>query len=70
MKFTADPNELALAISNAPANGETALYDAIIVALDRLMSGGRDKKVLIAGSAMARRQQEHAHPGRSVESGR
>jgi VWFA-related protein len=45
--FSVDANELQRAIWRAPAGGQTALYDAIIVALKRVQSGGREKKVLI-----------------------
>jgi Ca-activated chloride channel family protein len=45
--FSADANELERAIWKAPAMGETALYDAIIAALQRLRTASRDKKVLI-----------------------
>lgn len=41
------PDELARAISNTPAAGQTALYDAVLVARERLMTGSREKKVLI-----------------------
>jgi VWFA-related protein len=45
--FTNDPNELQRAISRTPAYGQTALYDAIGVAINRLQRGRREKKVLI-----------------------
>ncbi|HLK65710.1 MAG TPA: VWA domain-containing protein [Bryobacteraceae bacterium] len=45
--FTNRSDELARAISTAPATGQTALYDAVLVAQRRLQSGNRDKKVLI-----------------------
>lgn len=45
--FTNQPELLDLAISRTPADGQTALYDAIAVALERLQAGSRDKKVLI-----------------------
>jgi VWFA-related protein len=47
MTFTDSPEELERAISRIPATGQTALYDALAVALDRLQTGSRDKKVLI-----------------------
>ena len=47
MTFTDSPDELESAISRTPAAGQTALYDALAVALDRLQAGNRDKKVLI-----------------------
>ena len=40
-------DELQRAISNTPAAGTTALYDAIVEAQKRLRTGGPDKKVLI-----------------------
>lgn len=40
------PEELAAAISNIPADGQTALYDAIITAQERLQSSRGEKKVL------------------------
>jgi VWFA-related protein len=41
------PEQLALAISSRPTLGQTALYDAVVVALQRLRTGSREKKVLI-----------------------
>jgi Ca-activated chloride channel homolog len=40
------PEELALAISRTPADGETALYDAIVKAQELLQASTREKKVL------------------------
>jgi VWFA-related protein len=40
-------DQLAEAISSRPTMGRTALYDALIVALQRLRKGTREKKVLI-----------------------
>lgn len=45
--FSNRADELEAAIGETPATGETALYDAVSVALDRLKSGDREKKVLI-----------------------
>jgi len=45
--FSNRPDELALAISNTPATGQTALYDAIFQARERLQSGRLDKKVMV-----------------------
>lgn len=45
--FSHDAEELARAVANTPAEGMTALYDAILLALGRLQSGTRDKKVLV-----------------------
>jgi VWFA-related protein len=45
--FTDNVPELEVALSRVAATGETALYDAIDVALDQLSKGNRDKKVLV-----------------------
>jgi Ca-activated chloride channel homolog len=45
--FTDQVAQLEVALSRVRANGETALYDAVAVALDHLKRGNRDKKVLI-----------------------
>jgi len=45
--FTNKVEEMESAILNAPVAGETALYDAIDVALDRLQNSHLEKKVLI-----------------------
>jgi Ca-activated chloride channel family protein len=47
MAFSDRATELEAAIQRAPATGETALYDALDVALEKLKSGDRDKKVLV-----------------------
>lgn len=47
IRFTNRPEELARAISDTPATGKTALYDAVAVARERLQSATRDKKVLL-----------------------
>ena len=47
MPFSDNVNELGWAIWKAPAEGETALYDAMIESLQRLQTGNRDKKVLV-----------------------
>ncbi len=47
MPFTDQIGQLEVALSRVRANGETALYDAVAVALDHLKKGNRDKKVLI-----------------------
>jgi Ca-activated chloride channel family protein len=47
IRFTNRPDELARAISKAPVTGQTALYDAVLMAQVRLQTGTRDKKVLI-----------------------
>jgi len=48
--FTDQVAQLELALSRIDANGETALYDAVVAALDHLKKGNRDKKVLIVVS--------------------
>jgi len=45
--FTDKLDQLQFALSDIKAIGETALYDAIAVALDHLQQGSCDKKVLI-----------------------
>lgn len=47
VRFSDRPDQLARAIFNAPAAGKTALYDAVILAQERLKAGSRDKKVLV-----------------------
>jgi Ca-activated chloride channel homolog len=47
IQFTDSSDELEPAIGRASAIGQTALYDAIAKALERLQAGSRDKKVLI-----------------------
>ena len=48
--FTDQTAQLQTALARFNANGETALYDALAVALDHLKLGNRDKKVLIVVS--------------------
>lgn len=45
--FTNQVGQLEVALSTVKADGETALYDAVAVALAHLKKGDRDKKVLI-----------------------
>lgn len=45
--FTNRPAELENAIASMPVTGQTALYDAIVLALERLESSNREKKALI-----------------------
>ena len=45
--FTDQVPQLELALAKFAADGETALYDAVAVALDHLNKGNRDKKVLV-----------------------
>ena len=47
MPFTDNVVQLGRALSRISADGETALYDAVAVALEHLKKGNRDKKVLI-----------------------
>ena len=44
------PLFLARAISNIPATGKTALYDAVVASLEQLQAGSRNKKALIVVS--------------------
>jgi VWFA-related protein len=48
--FTDQVVQLELALSRIKADGETALYDGVAVALEHLKKGNRDKKVLIVVS--------------------
>jgi Ca-activated chloride channel family protein len=45
--FTDTKAELAVALSQVAADGMTALYDAMVAALEHLKKGVRDKKVLL-----------------------
>jgi Ca-activated chloride channel homolog len=45
--FTDQVAELEVALSRIITDGETALYDAVAAALERLNKGDRDKKVLV-----------------------
>lgn len=47
IRFTNRLDELESAIRNAPASGQTALYDAVFEAQERLQTGSCDKKVII-----------------------
>jgi len=47
LRLTNRPEELVRAISNTPATGKTALYDAVVDARTYLETGTREKKVLI-----------------------
>jgi Ca-activated chloride channel homolog len=48
--FTDKPAQLQAALSKFKTSGETALYDALAVAIEHLKMGNRDKKVLIVVS--------------------
>jgi len=58
--FSNRVDELASAISQTAATGQTALYDAILLALDRMHSGSRDKKVLIVISDGGDNRSQHS----------
>lgn len=58
--FTNRPDELARAISHTAAMGQTALYDAIVQARERLQAGIRDKKVLIVISDGGDNKSKHS----------
>jgi Ca-activated chloride channel family protein len=45
--FTDQSEQLKTAMGTVMADGKTALYDAVAIALDHLKKGNRDKKVLI-----------------------
>jgi VWFA-related protein len=45
--FTRDVAQLRAALDSAPAQGMTALYDAVDLALDHIQLGTRDRKALI-----------------------
>jgi Ca-activated chloride channel family protein len=47
LHFTGDPGQLRAALLYAPAQGMTALYDAVDRALDHLRHGTRDRRALI-----------------------
>jgi Ca-activated chloride channel homolog len=47
IRFTNRVDELEAAILKTPADGMTALYDAVAKGLERLQSGNREKKVLV-----------------------
>lgn len=47
IRFTNRPDELERAILRQPATGQTALYDAVVIALKQLQSGKRDRKALV-----------------------
>jgi Ca-activated chloride channel homolog len=50
IRLTNRSDELVRAITNTPATGKTALYDAVVESRARLQAGGPDKKVLIVVS--------------------
>jgi VWFA-related protein len=60
--FSNRPDELARAISGAPATGKTALYDAVVSAQSRLQAGRREKKVLLVISDGGDNASVHTQP--------
>jgi Ca-activated chloride channel family protein len=48
--FTDQSDQLKAAMNTVTADGKTALYDAVAIALEHLKKGNRDKKVLIVVS--------------------
>ncbi|HSE49258.1 MAG TPA: VWA domain-containing protein [Terriglobales bacterium] len=48
--FTDEPARLRAALGTVKSDGKTALYDAVVAALEHLKQGNRDKKVLIVVS--------------------
>jgi Ca-activated chloride channel family protein len=50
MQFTDKVAQVELALARGVSAGETALYDAVVAALDHLKQGNREKKVLIVVS--------------------
>jgi Ca-activated chloride channel homolog len=58
--FTTSSEQLERAIWRSPADGQTALYDAIAKALARLQAGSRDKKVLVVISDGADNASAHS----------
>jgi Ca-activated chloride channel homolog len=46
-RFTNQSNELVRAIEAAPVTGKTALYDALVLAQERVRGGAHEKKVLV-----------------------
>src|SRR5580698_2554440 len=48
--FTDQVSQLQVALSRIAPDGETALYDAVAIALEHLKKGNRDRKVLIVVS--------------------
>lgn len=57
--FTDQPEVLRVALSRIKADGQTALYDALVAALEHLKAGNRDKKVLIVVSDGADNTSKH-----------
>jgi VWFA-related protein len=62
LHFTSRAEELERAISSKPAIGKTALYDAVVTALERLRTGGPERKVLIVISDGGDNASRHGLP--------
>jgi Ca-activated chloride channel family protein len=60
--FTDQVAQLEVALSRIAADGETALYDAVVAALAHLKKGTRDKKVLIVISDGGDNASKHKLP--------
>jgi Ca-activated chloride channel family protein len=60
--FTDQVAQLQVALSSVEADGETALYDAVAIALEHLKQGNRDKKVLIVVSDGGDNASKHKLP--------
>ncbi len=60
--FTDHVSQLEVALSRVNADGQTALYDAVAVALEHLKLGNRDKKVLIVISDGGDNTSQHNLP--------
>jgi VWFA-related protein len=58
--FTDQPDQLKVAMGSVIADGKTALYDAVIIALEHIAQGNRDKKVLIVVSDGADNASSHS----------
>jgi VWFA-related protein len=58
--FTDQPDRLKVAMGTVIADGKTALYDAVIIALEHVAQGNRDKKVLIVVSDGADNASSHS----------
>lgn len=58
--FTDQPDQLKVAMGSVIADGKTALYDAVIIALEHIKQGNRDKKVLIVVSDGADNASAHS----------
>ena len=57
--FTDDSDQLKAAMGSVKADGKTALFDAVAVALEHLKKGNRDKRVLIVISDGADNASSH-----------